>query len=115
MIRLPVKALSANQSWMLTSRTFKTPVYQSFRQQIHFSLIARGFRKLGFNKKASMCFHAVFGISARMDLDNCLKPFIDVLEDFYGFNDSQIAEIHVKKVKVKKGEEFIEFCLQEKD
>ena len=44
------------------------------------------------------------------DIDNCLKPRLDVLQKKYPrFNDKQIEELRIKKIKVKKGQEFISF------
>ena len=46
-------------------------------------------------------------------MDNPIKPFTDCLQKKYGFNDNRIIEAHIKKVKVKKGEEYIKFELRE--
>lgn len=45
------------------------------------------------------------------DIDNCLKPFIDILQKQYGFNDNRIYSLDVTKVKTEKGEEYIAFDL----
>ena len=50
--------------------------------------------------------------SKRSDIDNCLKPFIDVLQKRYDFNDNRIYRITVKKEIVPKGEEGITFNLE---
>lgn len=50
------------------------------------------------------------GVSNRgFDVDNCAKPFIDILQKKYEFNDNRIYVLHVMKEIVKKGDEFIEF------
>lgn len=52
----------------------------------------------------------VFGFSSPLaDIDNGLKPFIDILQKRYGFNDKDIIELNVKKEKTVKGKEFILF------
>lgn len=43
------------------------------------------------------------------DFDNPLKPTIDCLSKKYKFNDNNIYEAHVQKVKVPKGQEYFEF------
>mgnify|MGYP003534041313 FL=1 len=43
------------------------------------------------------------------DVDNFLKPFIDILQKKYGFNDRDIYKICVTKEIVKKGEEGMAF------
>jgi len=51
-----------------------------------------------------------FGVSSKLaDWDNPIKPFQDILQKKYGFNDNRVYEAIVKKVDVKKGEEFISF------
>lgn len=51
--------------------------------------------------------------SAASDIDNCLKPFIDVLQKRYDFNDNRIYKITVIKELVPKGQEGIWFNLDE--
>lgn len=46
--------------------------------------------------------------SAASDIDNALKPFIDVLQKRYDFNDNRIYELRVRK-RVCKGKEGIKF------
>ena len=54
-----------------------------------------------------------FGLSSKnMDVDNGVKPFVDILQKRYGFNDRYIYRLNVEKVDVKKGEEFIEFDIE---
>jgi len=49
--------------------------------------------------------------SVQQDLDNVLKPFLDILQKKYSFDDDRIYEIHAKKHIVKKWEEYIDFSL----
>ena len=46
------------------------------------------------------------------DVDNCIKPFIDILQEKYGFNDNRIYFLSVQKIIVPKGEEGILFKLK---
>ena len=51
-----------------------------------------------------------FGFSsANCDLDNPIKPLQDILQKRYGFNDKDIHEMTAKRVKVKKGDEYIKY------
>jgi Holliday junction resolvase RusA-like endonuclease len=51
-----------------------------------------------------------FGFSnSNADYDNAIKPFQDILQKKYGFNDSKIHKATIIKTAVKKGEEFISF------
>ena len=55
-----------------------------------------------------------FGFSSKLaDWDNPIKPFQDILQKKYKFNDSQIYKAIVIKEIVKKGNEFIEFEINE--
>jgi Holliday junction resolvase RusA-like endonuclease len=43
------------------------------------------------------------------DTDNCIKPFVDILQEKYGFNDNRIYHIWIQKILVPKGDEGILF------
>ena len=43
------------------------------------------------------------------DIDNVAKPFIDILQKKYDFNDSRIYRLILNKLICKKGAEFIGF------
>jgi Holliday junction resolvase RusA-like endonuclease len=54
----------------------------------------------------------VFGFSNKAsDIDNCVKPFLDMLQEAYSFNDKMVYELNVKKEIVPKGLDFIDFSL----
>ena len=50
-----------------------------------------------------------FGLSRKMDVDNCVKLFQDALCDYLGIDDSRIRTFTAQRDKVKAGQEFIEF------
>jgi Holliday junction resolvase RusA-like endonuclease len=50
-----------------------------------------------------------FGFSNKAsDLDNPVKLLLDIAQKKYGFNDSNVFEMNVRKCIVNKGEEFIQ-------
>ena len=54
-----------------------------------------------------------FGFSSiASDLDNPVKPLQDVLQKRYEFDDKHIHEMLVRRVKVKKGEEYLRFQIK---
>ena len=54
--------------------------------------------------------HLEIGVSnMAFDFDNPVKPFVDILQKKYGFNDKQIMRAVIDKVIVKKGKEYIGF------
>lgn len=106
--RLNVKPLSVNKIWQ--GRRFKTHEYLDWEELLLYTLP----RVLGI-PQGEICLYLEFGLSNRnADIDNSIKPFIDVLQKKYGFNDRQIYDLHVKKVIVPKGEEYIAFDFSEK-
>lgn len=101
-MRLNIKPLSVNQAWQ--GKRFKTPAYKRYQNDV--MTLLRPFTV----PDGDLRIELVFGFSnAASDWDNPIKPFQDILQKKYGFDDRRIIEAHVKKVKVKKGEEFIEW------
>lgn len=101
-MRLDIKPLSVNEAWQ--GRRKKTFKYLAYQRDV--ALLLRPFTV----PKGDLRIEIVFGFSSKgSDWDNPIKPFQDILQKKYGFNDSRIVEASVKKVKVKKGQEFIEW------
>ncbi len=105
MRRIDIKPLSVNDAWK--GRRFKTVEYTAYEKELYYLLprelkIPEGKLKLkikwGFSSKGS-------------DYDNPIKPFTDVLQKKYGFNDNRIYKASQEKIDVEKGKEFIEFKL----
>lgn len=105
MIKIDIKPLSVNKCWQ--GRRFKTPDYKNYERDLMLMLpnIQIPHSKLyievtfGFSNKAS-------------DIDNPLKPFLDILQKKYKFDDKDIYELLVHKEIVKKGEEFVRFAIE---
>jgi len=58
----------------------------------------------------AVCYE--FGLSnSQSDYDNPVKPFQDILQKRYGFNDSMIYLAIVEKKKVEKWKEYIDFFI----
>ena len=106
MIRAQIKPLSVNEAWQ--GRKTKTAKYRSYEKKLLLLLpklqITDGAKTLkinvGFSSKGS-------------DIDNVLKPFIDILQKKYKFNDNQVYRLIIEKEITKKGSEFIEFDISE--
>lgn len=105
-MRVKIKPLSINECWQ--GRRYKTPKYKNYERELLLKLNPQTIQydRIGIN--------IVFGVSSKlMDIDNGLKPFIDILQKKYKFNDRDIYELNVKKELVKKGSEFINFEIKE--
>ncbi len=102
MIKINVKPMTVNQAWQ--GRRVKTAQYRKYERDL--LLILPPFTV----PEGDLGIELVFGVSySGSDWDNPIKPFQDVLQKKYGFNDSRIIEATVKKIKTKKGSEFIEW------
>jgi len=104
--RIPVAPLSVNQCWQ--GQRFKTPTYKKFESDM-LSMLPKieRFPVAPFILKYSFGFSNILS-----DLDNPVKPFTDILQKKYKFNDKDIFKLMVEKIMVKKGEEFIDFELK---
>lgn len=101
-IKVPLKPLSVNEAWK--GRRFKTDAYKSYEK--HMLLILP---KLVV-PPGKLKIILEFGMSnAGSDIDNPVKMTLDILQKKYWFNDSQIYEMTVSKVKVAKGDEYTKF------
>ena len=104
---LKIKPLSVNECWMSSrGRLIKTKAYRDYEETL-LSILPPLTQPI---EKKPLKLDITAGLSNKSaDIDNIAKPFIDILQKKYGFNDSLIYELNLKKVIVKKGEEFVKF------
>lgn len=106
-MRINIPALSVNKVWC--GRRFKTPDYKQYEKDVLF-LLPKKIEIPKDNKK--ILLKITFGVSSKnSDLDNLLKPFEDLLQKKYGFNDKRIYRIEAEKIDVEKQNEYIDFVL----
>ena len=109
--KLDIKPLSVNKCWM--GRRFKTKDYKQYEKVL--------MDKLPDNiplpeSGTPLQLWLGWGFSsAASDVDNPIKPFQDILQKKYGFNDRDIFKLIVTKSKVKKGDDYIVFSIEELD
>ena len=105
-MRIDIKPLSVNEAY--TGKRSKTEKYRRYK----FALLCK-LPRLELPPPPYRVEYE-FGLSnPSADIDNPVKPFQDVLQSKYGFNDKEIDEILVKRAKVRKGEEYIRFKIRE--
>ena len=93
--------LSVNDAWK--GRRFKSDSYKKYESDLLFILPKS---KVKFD--GMLRVELFFGFSSNAsDLDNPVKPLLDILQKKYGFNDNQIFELNIRKCIVPKGKEFI--------
>jgi Holliday junction resolvase RusA-like endonuclease len=104
MNRLKIKPLSVNECFQ--GRRFKTPLYKAYEEEVLYLL------KKEPISSGKLFLRLTVGVSSKnADLDNIIKPLVDILQKKLGFNDRQIYAMDLWKEDVRKGEEFIEYDL----
>ena len=101
-MRIAIKPLSVNQCWQ--GKRFKTNKYKNYEKELMY--------RLPVLKLHPPPYHLIlkFGFSSKLaDWDNPVKPFQDILQKRYNFDDRDIFKATVEKEIVKKGSEFIDF------
>lgn len=103
------KPLTVNQCWQ--GRRFATPKYKHYIEDVLALLPDTIMLPDG-----EIELHIDFGVSNRaQDIDNGLKPLLDILQKAYEFNDNRIYGLMVRKSIVPKGEEYSRFQTYEYD
>jgi Holliday junction resolvase RusA-like endonuclease len=96
------KPLSVNEAWKGTR--YKTKVYNAYEKELILTLPKFVMPLPPYE------IYLHFGFSnKKADIDNPVKPFLDIMQKKYNFNDCDIFSLIIKKSVVKKGLEFIEF------
>jgi len=105
-INVPIKPMSVNKVWQ--GKRFKTKEYKQYEQDVLTLLPKIDIPDGDLEIRISAFF------STRVsDLDNIAKPFIDILQKKYGFNDSRVYRLLMTKYIVPKGKESISFVILE--
>jgi len=108
MIELPMKPLSVNQCWQ--GKRFKTPEYKAYELEMILRLPS-----LKINTNGPLRIDMTFRFSNSLcDVDNPVKPLLDILQKKYMINDKNIVSLNLSKEIVKKGNEFIKINITEK-
>ena len=102
MRKINIKPISVNNCWQ--GRRFKTKEYLQYEKDLLLML-----------PKLKLCdapysIDIEFGFSSLLaDIDNPLKPFLDVLQKKYNINDRDVYSLYVVKKVISKGNEYIKF------
>ena len=102
-MKINIKPLSVNKCFQ--GRRFKTQDYKDYEQEAFYLL-----SDLLTISKGDLELKLEVGLSSKLaDLDNIAKPFIDILQKKYNFNDKRIFKLIMVKKIVKKKAEYIDF------
>jgi Holliday junction resolvase RusA-like endonuclease len=103
---IKIKPLSVNDAWK--GRRMKTDNYKRYERDLAL-LLPRNLKI----PDGDLSIYLEWGFSsAASDWDNPIKPFQDILQKKYGFNDNRIFNATVKKIKVPKGSEYVIFDIK---
>jgi len=104
-MRIEIKPMSVNKAWQ--GKRFKTPAYKAYEKELMLKL------KPMIIPEGNLYVYYEFGITTLTDWDNPIKPFQDILQKYYGFDDRRIMSAVVQKKVVKSGNEYIYFNIKE--
>ena len=106
-----IRPMSVNAAFSVyKGKKLKTKEYRTYESKILLELTRKKI-KINLPEKGPLFISLTIGVSSRFDIDNAVKPFIDILQKAYNFNDNRITHLIVEKEVVKRNEEFIEFQL----
>ena len=99
---ISIKPLSVNAAWKW--RRFKTPEYKQYEKLMLLYLMPMK------EIKVKGIYIQIWVSSRAFDIDNMIKPFLDILQKKYKwFNDRDLYELQIRKEIVKKKQEYIYF------
>jgi len=105
MNKVVIKPLSVNDAWQ--GRRFKTDAYKNYEGVMLAYLPKLKLPEPPFKLTLE------FGFSSNAsDFDNPVKPFVDILQKKYGFNDKDIHMAVISKKIVPKGSEYTSFLIE---
>jgi Holliday junction resolvase RusA-like endonuclease len=105
MIKVDIKPLSVNQAWQ--GKRFKSPLYLKYEKIVLIML-----PKLNIEPPPYKVYIELGFSSPLADIDNPVKPILDIIQKKYNINDKDIFELNVKKEIIKKGNEFFKFKIE---
>jgi len=116
MIKMMIKPLSINAAFQ--GKRFKTNSYKQYEKALSYLLPASlpnlSAKEISDCKRLKIVIE--YGFSSPLaDIDNPTKLVIDIMQKKYKFNDRYIYDMHLHKVDVKKGEEYIKFQIDKLD
>ena len=101
-----IKPLSVNEAYK--GRKYQTDKLKGFKSEVSYFL-----RPIKI-PEGKLDITLEFGFSSKgSDLDNAVKPFLDVLQKKYVFNDNRVYKLNLSKRITAKNKEYIKFEIKE--
>lgn len=101
-----IKPLSVNDCWQ--GRRFKTKEYKIYEKEMKLKIKKQKMPVAPYNIELKLYLS-----NPLSDIDNPIKPILDILQKKLGFNDRLIDKLTVEKIRVEKGKEKICFLITE--
>jgi Holliday junction resolvase RusA-like endonuclease len=105
MRKINIKPLSVNECWQ--GQRFKTKEYKQYEKDVLLTLPKLKICDAPYQISIEFAFSSTLA-----DIDNPLKPFLDILQKKYNINDRDVYKLNVAKTVVKKGFEYIRFNIE---
>ena len=110
MYTVPLKPLSVNKAWR--GQRFKTIDYKAYEIEV-WAKLPRALAIPPPTGGRDLVLDIEFGFSsAASDFDNPVKPFVDILQKRYNFDDRRIKRAEINVETVERGQEYIKFNLR---
>ena len=94
-----IKPLSVNDAWQ--GKRYKSTKYKNYEEELLYKLPSIELPEPPYQITFTFGFSNVAS-----DIDNPVKPLLDVMGKKYGFNDKNVYKLIVDKTIVKKGDDF---------
>lgn len=101
-----IKPLSVNDCWQ--GRRFKTKEYKAYEKEMKLMIKKQKMPVAPYNIELKLYLS-----NPLSDIDNPIKPILDILQKKLAFNDRLIDKLTVEKIRVEKGKEKICFLITE--
>ena len=107
--------LSVNKCWQ--GKRFKTKDYKEYEVLLNYKLPYLETPPFEKDDRIKLTIQLELEPKKinRLDIDNILKPLIDILQKKYGFNDNKIVEINIKKYQTPNKRNKITIELEKVD
>ena len=102
---IKIKPMSVNTAWQ--GKRFKSKIYAKYEKDVLLQLPKIKLPEKPYEISLEFAFS-----NKGSDIDNPVKPFLDILQKKYKFDDKHIYKLIISKMIVKKGNEHIKFNIK---
>ena len=106
MIRLPWPPTVNHYYTVARGRKILSPKGRNYQKEAYYEVVAQGEHEKNLSGEVSVFIRAYPPDKRRRDLDNIIKPVLDVLQyaDVFG-DDHQVSDLRIQRFNPRKGGE----------